>query len=168
MAGIKVSRNGHVATVELDRPPNNFLDMELIGEVAGAFEELDRDDQCRAIVLCSAGKHFCAGANLGQRLAAEAAGKPAASGKHLYHEANRLVRTKTPFVAAVQGAAVGAGLGLALVADFLQRKFCPPGLPSGVRHHAQLASGRRHAEGVMAALHGRAHRRRRGVQDRPD
>lgn len=118
MADIKVSRNGHVATVEINRPPNNFLDMELIGEVAGAFEEFDRDDQVRAIVLCAAGKHFCAGANLGQRLANEAAGKPAEAGKHLYHEANRLVRTKKPFVAAVQGAAVGAGIGLALVADF--------------------------------------------------
>lgn len=118
MADINVNRNGHVATVEINRPPNNFLDMELIGEVAGAFEALDRDDQCRAIVLCSAGKHFCAGANLGQRLANEAAGKPAETGKHLYHEANRLVRTRKPFVAAVHGAAVGAGLGLALVADF--------------------------------------------------
>ncbi len=118
MADIKVSRNGHVATVEINRPPNNFLDMELIGEVSGAFEEFDRDDQVRAIVLCAAGKHFCAGANLGQRLANEAAGKPAAAGKHLYHEANRLVRTRKPFVAAVHGAAVGAGIGLALVADF--------------------------------------------------
>jgi enoyl-CoA hydratase/carnithine racemase len=117
MGDINVSRTGHVATVEINRPPNNFLDMELIGEVAGAFEEIDRDDQVRAVVLCSAGKHFCAGANLGQRLANEAAGRPAATGKHLYHEANRLVRTRTPFVAAVQGAAVGAGLGLTLVAD---------------------------------------------------
>ena len=118
MADINVSKNGHVGTVELNRPPNNFLDMELIGEVAGAFEGFDRDENIRAIVLCSAGKHFCAGANLGQRLASEAAGKPAETGKHLYHEANRLVRTRKPFVAAVQGAAVGAGLGLALVADF--------------------------------------------------
>jgi enoyl-CoA hydratase/carnithine racemase len=118
MGDINVSKSGHVATVEINRPPNNFLDMELIGELSGVFEELDRDTGCRAIVLCAAGKHFCAGANLGQRLANEQAGKPAETGKHLYHEANRLIRTKKPFVAAVQGAAVGAGLGLALVADF--------------------------------------------------
>jgi enoyl-CoA hydratase/carnithine racemase len=118
MADINVSRNGHVGTVEINRPPNNFLDMALIGEVAGAFEDFDRDESIRAIVLCAAGKHFCAGANLGQRLANEASGKPAETGKHLYHEANRLVRTKKPFVAAVQGAAVGAGIGLTLVADF--------------------------------------------------
>ena len=123
MADINVSKQGHIGTVELNRPPNNFLDMELIGEVAGAFEEFDRNPDIRAIVLCSAGKHFCAGANLGQRLASEAAGKPAQTGKHLYHEANRLIRTRKPFVAAVQGAAVGAGCGLALVADL--RVGCP-------------------------------------------
>ena len=118
MADISVSTSGHVGTVEINRPPNNFLDMELIGELASAFEQFDSDKNIRASVLCSAGKHFCAGANLGQRLANEAAGKPAQAGKHLYHEANRLVRTKKPFVAAVQGAAVGAGCDMALVADF--------------------------------------------------
>jgi enoyl-CoA hydratase/carnithine racemase len=119
MADIGVTMDGHVATVELRRPPNNFIDVALVTEIATAFEALDEDPQCRAIVLCAAGKHFCAGANLAQRLESEAAGKPSdAPGKHLYHEANRLVRTKKPFVAAVQGAAVGAGLGLALVADF--------------------------------------------------
>jgi enoyl-CoA hydratase/carnithine racemase len=149
MADINVSKKGHIGTVELNRPPNNFLDMELIGEVAGAFEEFDRDDNIRAIVLCSAGKHFCAGANLGQRLANEAAGKPAQAGKHLYHEANRLIRTKKPFVAAVQGAAVGAGIGLTLVRA--------AGLSPRFRHHAHAAADCRCAEGVVAALHRRAH-----------
>ena len=168
MADINVSKNGHFGTVELNRPPNNFLDMELIGEVAGAFEEFDRDDNIRAIVLCSAGKHFCAGANLGQRLANEAAGRPLQTGKHLYHEANRLVRTNKPFVAAVQGAAVGAGCGLALVADFrvgllrgtLQHQFRAAGLSPGLRHHPHIAADRRGAEGIVAALHRRAYRRR--------
>ena len=119
MADVGVTIDGSVATVELQRPPNNFIDVALVAEIASALEALDDDPACRAIVLCAAGKHFCAGANLAQRLESEAAGKPAdAPGKHLYHEANRLVRTTKPFVAAVQGAAVGAGLGLALVADF--------------------------------------------------
>lgn len=118
MGDINVSKSSHVATVEINRPPNNFLDMGLIGELSSAFEALDKDADCRAIVLCSAGKHFCAGANLGQRLSNEEAGKPEAAGKHLYHEANRLMRTKKPFIAAVQGAAIGAGCGLALAADF--------------------------------------------------
>jgi enoyl-CoA hydratase/carnithine racemase len=116
---IGVSKSGHVATVELQRPPNNFLDVALIGDLASVLADLDGDESCRAIVLASAGKHFCAGANLGKRLADEASGKQAQPpGKHLYHEAIRLFQTHKPIIAAVHGAAVGAGLGLALAADF--------------------------------------------------
>jgi enoyl-CoA hydratase/carnithine racemase len=116
---IGVTTEGHVATVELRRPPNNFLDVELIGELAGVLEALDRDHEVRAVVLAAAGKHFCAGANLKKRVDDEAAGhKPVAQPRHLYHEAQRLVLTKKPLIAAVHGSAIGAGLGLALVADF--------------------------------------------------
>jgi enoyl-CoA hydratase/carnithine racemase len=116
---IGVSIEAHVATVELRRPPNNFLDADLIASLATALEALDDDGSCRAIVLAAAGKHFCAGANLIKRVQDDAAGKPqTAWPRHLYHEAQRLVATRKPIVAAVHGAAIGAGLGLALVADF--------------------------------------------------
>ena len=116
---VGVSIEGHVATVELRRPPNNFLDADLIASLATALETLDQDRNCRAIVLAAAGKHFCAGANLIKRVQDDAAGKPqTAWPRHLYHEAQRLVQTRKPIVAAVHGAAIGAGLGLALVADF--------------------------------------------------
>ena len=116
---IGVSIDGHVATVELRRPPNNFLDIDLIGELASALEVLDEDNNCRSIVLAAAGKHFCAGANLKKRVDDEAAGKKQVTQpRHLYHEAQRLVQTRKPIVAAVHGSAIGAGLGLALVADF--------------------------------------------------
>jgi enoyl-CoA hydratase/carnithine racemase len=108
----------HVATLEMRRPPNNFLDIELIANLASVLEALDDDDNCRAVVLAAAGKHFCAGANLGKRLEEEAAGKAVVRPRHLYHEARRLVQTRKPIVAAVHGSAIGAGLGLALVADF--------------------------------------------------
>lgn len=104
----------YVATVELRRGPNNFFDIHLITSIADAFEALDREPTCRAVVLCSEGKHFCAGANFGK----DDQGLEAPSGLHLYDEAVRLFSTKTPAVAAVQGAAVGGGLGLALFADF--------------------------------------------------
>ncbi|HUN69362.1 MAG TPA: enoyl-CoA hydratase/isomerase family protein, partial [Burkholderiales bacterium] len=54
-----------VATVEIRRPPHNFFDHALIRQLADAFEALDRDPACRAIVLAAQGKSFCAGANFG-------------------------------------------------------------------------------------------------------
>jgi enoyl-CoA hydratase/carnithine racemase len=104
----------HVAVAEIHRPPDNFFDRDLIAALADAFEALDREPGCRVIVLCSEGKHFCAGANLqAARPASGAAGQT-----HLYDEAVRLFRTRTPVVAAIQGAAIGGGLGLALMPDF--------------------------------------------------
>ena len=137
---IGVSLDGHVATVELKRPPNNFLDVDLIANLASVLEALDDDTTCRSIVLAAAGKHFCAGANLKKRIDDAAAGKPqVARPRHLYHEAQRLVQTKKPIVAAVHGSAIGAGLGLALVADFrvtckearLAANFCALGYHPG-------------------------------------
>ena len=105
-----------VATVELRRPPNNFFDVALIRSLADAYESLDTDPAaCRAIVLCSEGKHFCAGADFTGR--SGGGGGPGSTGD-LYAEALRLFRAGTPVVAAVQGAAVGGGLGLACSADF--------------------------------------------------
>ena len=113
MSDVTVSLDqSHVATVELHRPPNNFFDAALIRDLADAYEALDADQACRAIVLCSEGKHFCAGANLGS------AANPSEEPRSLYQQALRLFAAKTPVVAAVQGAAVGGGLGLALSADF--------------------------------------------------
>jgi enoyl-CoA hydratase/carnithine racemase len=113
---VGVTMDGHVATVELKRPPNNFLDVDLIEALATALEALDREPACRSIVLASEGKHFCAGANLMRRLNADPGAQ--SETKHLYHEAQRLVATRKPIVAAVHGSAIGAGRGLALVADF--------------------------------------------------
>ena len=110
---VSVTADGDlVATVELHRPPNNHFDLELIASLADAFEAIDRDGGCRAIVLCAEGKHFCAGADFS--LPAEQRLSPG----DLYVQAIRLFRTSKPVVAAVHGAAIGGGLGLALSADF--------------------------------------------------
>ena len=101
----------HVAIVEFDRPPNNHFDVGLIAALADAYEALDEDPACRAIVLCSTGRHFCAGADF-------APGGAGTGGSSLYAEAVRMFAAKTPVVAAVQGAAVGGGLGVAMSADF--------------------------------------------------
>jgi enoyl-CoA hydratase/carnithine racemase len=104
--------DAHVATVEIHRPPANYFDTALIKELGDAYEAIDADPSSRVIVLCSEGKHFCAGANLG------AGSSPADQPRALYRQALRLFAAATPVVAAVQGAAVGGGLGLALSADF--------------------------------------------------
>lgn len=103
----------HVATVEMRRPPNNFFDVGLIKDLADAYEHLDADDECRALVLCSEGKHFCAGADF-----AGGATPPTGGPDALYGEAVRLMQSAKPVVAAVQGGAIGGGLGLACSADF--------------------------------------------------
>ncbi|HVB66312.1 MAG TPA: enoyl-CoA hydratase/isomerase family protein, partial [Acetobacteraceae bacterium] len=64
---IGVSRTGHLATIEIHRPPNNFVSVAMVAEIADALEALDGDPACRAIVLSAAGKHFCAGADFSSR-----------------------------------------------------------------------------------------------------
>jgi 2-(1,2-epoxy-1,2-dihydrophenyl)acetyl-CoA isomerase len=100
----------HVGIVRLHRPPNNYFDTALIAGLADAYEELDRSGWCRAIVLGSEGRHFCAGLDF--------AGNPGQDIGALYGAALRLFAAPLPVIAAVQGAAIGGGCGLALSADF--------------------------------------------------
>ncbi len=116
---IGVATDGRVGIVEIRKPPNNFFDVALINQIADALEAFDADDQVRSVLFCAEGKAFCAGADFSSRpdtgLVTEEGGKVT---KHLYKEAVRIFRTRKPIVAAIQGPAIGGGLGLALVADF--------------------------------------------------
>jgi enoyl-CoA hydratase/carnithine racemase len=113
---VSVSVDGHVAMVEFSRPPHNFASVELMRDLADALDDVDADRGLRVSVLTGAGKSFCAGADLASPEGVGGSGMAGVS--PLYHEAVRLFSVKKPIVAAIQGAAVGAGLGLALVADF--------------------------------------------------
>src|ERR1700752_784538 len=64
---IAVTESGVVATIEIRRGTNTFVDTDMVGEIADVLEGYDRTPQIRAIVLCSEGKHFCAGADFGSR-----------------------------------------------------------------------------------------------------
>jgi enoyl-CoA hydratase/carnithine racemase len=119
---IGVDVAGNIATIEVRRGPNNFIDTDMVAEIADALEVYDRTPDVRAIVLCAEGKHFCAGADFGSR-GPDGVSRAAKRGRHLYKEAQRLWRSGKPIVAAVHGAAVGAGVGLAVMADF--RVACP-------------------------------------------
>ncbi|MGO4326185.1 enoyl-CoA hydratase/isomerase family protein [Cupriavidus sp. 2TAF22] len=109
---IAVRHDGHVAIVELVRPPHNYFDEALIHDLVAIFERLDDDASCRAIVLAAQGKAFCAGADF--------SGGPTdpQMPRRIYKHAVRLFRTRKPIIAAVHGPAIGGGVGLALVADF--------------------------------------------------
>ena len=127
MSDIGIEKSGHVALVEIRRPPSNFFDIPLIKEIAEAFESFDEDVDIRAVVLAAQGKAFCAGANFGDGSTLDTQGRrpnePGPGVAPLYIEGNRLFRTQKPIIAAIHGAAVGGGLGLAMVADF--RVTCP-------------------------------------------
>lgn len=110
---VQVAMTGHVAQVTLRRPPHNYVDEACMTQLAEAFAALDETPECRAIVLAAEGKAFCAGANFGAQDSSVARDP-----SPFYRQAMRLFRTAKPIVAAVHGPAVGAGVGLALVADF--------------------------------------------------
>jgi len=104
--------DGLVAEVELHRPPANYFDADLLSAVVRAVSWAP-DNGARAVVLCSEGRHFCAGLDFG------AAGRPDPDAlSALYASARDLVDSPIPVVVAVQGAAIGGGLGLALAGDF--------------------------------------------------
>lgn len=111
---VVVRHDGHVAIVQMCRPPHNFVDMAFMEHLADTLEKLDDDANCRAVVLASGVNTFCAGADFGASSDSSVERDPSP----FYLQAMRLFRTKKPIVAAVRGPAIGAGLGLAVAADF--------------------------------------------------
>lgn len=118
---VRVTTTDRVARVEMRGGPNNLLSTTLLTQLADSCEALAQEPDCRVIMLLSAGRHFCAGMDLareagGSRLHVDREGTSREN--PLYTQALRLFRCPLPIVAAVRGAAIGGGLGLALVADF--------------------------------------------------
>jgi len=109
-ADVSVDLDGHVAVLEMHRPPTNFFDEALLGAIGQALFEVDENPEVRAVVLCAEGRHFCAGADLRN---VDSHGL-----RRVYRKAFALFSARKPIVAAVQGAAIGGGVGLALAADF--------------------------------------------------
>jgi enoyl-CoA hydratase/carnithine racemase len=145
MSDLSVSVSDHVAKLEIRRGPANYFDRDLLEEVADAAEELQGGHDARVIVLCSEGKHFCAGANFGSGPLEDAKERAAAS-VDLYDQAIRLFELELPVVAAVQGSAVGGGLGLACAADFRVAS-------ARSRFHANFSAlGFHHGFGLSATL----------------
>ena len=110
-----------VAVLRINRPPNNFITQTLVSAIADAYESLGASHDFRAIVLAAEGKNFCAGADfaaVGGAGESRSTALPASSVLATYSIGARLIAAPLPVVAAVTGAAVGGGLGLACTADF--------------------------------------------------
>jgi 2-(1,2-epoxy-1,2-dihydrophenyl)acetyl-CoA isomerase len=108
---VLVSVQEHRALVTINSGRHNYLDAALLSDLADALERLAVDPDCRVIVLASTGTNFCAGADFRRPADDNDPGQ-------LYIQALRLFAVEVPVVAAVQGRAIGAGVGLACAADF--------------------------------------------------
>lgn len=122
MAGlVLLEKSAGVATVTLNRPERrNALTPEMADEMVAAFREIDADSTVGAAMIRGACGHFCAGADLGEaaRMFADPLDPQVYEGTSRIYEAFvRAGQLAVPVVAAVRGAAVGAGMNLLLAAD---------------------------------------------------
>jgi enoyl-CoA hydratase len=115
MAELKTSVEAGVALVVLDAPKRrNALTLDLVNEIVATFDTLESDDSVGAVVVTGTAPAFCAGADLSHLGESRREGLLS-----IYEGFLRVARSPLPTVAAVNGAAVGAGMNLALVADVI-------------------------------------------------
>jgi enoyl-CoA hydratase len=111
---LRVEIDDRVAVLTLDDPERrNVLSIELVTEIVAAFDQLEHGEDVGAVVITGAPPAFCAGADLGH-LGADTQQHGLLS---VYDGFLRVARSTVPTIAAVNGAAVGAGMNLALACD---------------------------------------------------
>ncbi len=111
---VEISARG-IATILLNRPErSNAIDQATLDELARQFLRLAADERARVVVIRGAGKHFCAGADLVARASAP---EPSPAQTTIVDMLAALDRLPKPTVAAVHGAAIGAGAALAACCD---------------------------------------------------
>lgn len=117
MSLVRTEITAGVATVTLADPDRrNALTMPMVTEIVDLFDQLEADPAVGAVVVTGEPPAFCAGADL-SHLSSSAAEGPEAGLRAIYEGFLRIGRSPLPTIAAVNGAAVGAGMNLALVCD---------------------------------------------------
>ena len=121
-APLRIERDGSLAVLTLDRPDVlNAFDESLTAALAAALTEAGQDAAIRCVLLTGSGRAFSAGQDLRDRAAAIAEGTDLRLGDELRRRYHPIVTTirdmRKPVVAAVNGVAAGAGLGVALACD---------------------------------------------------
>ena len=122
---------GHTATITFNRPEaRNAMTWDMYEGLVKACERIDADGSVRVAVLRGAGgKAFVAGTDIKQFLDFSTAEDGLAYERRIEHVLDRLERVRVPTIAAVQGYAVGGGLGLAAACDM---RICTPGAKFGL------------------------------------
>jgi enoyl-CoA hydratase len=127
---VKVEVDNYIALVTLNRPPVNAFNRDLRERVIAVFDGLSEREDVRVIVLTGAGKVFCAGADLKDRPDASQAGAFHAHNRMTRETGNSIRECSKPVIAAVNGAALGAGLGLMAACDiYLASENATFGMP---------------------------------------
>lgn len=126
MQHVEIKIHGAVATVLMDHPSrHNTLSPTLIEDLRTAFSDLHQEKRVRAVILTGGGEHFSSGIDLSVLSAISAMAVDESQGElfklwQRYAELlEQILRFPKPVIAAVDGAAIGAGLGIALAADLL-------------------------------------------------
>jgi enoyl-CoA hydratase/carnithine racemase len=131
-----------VALVTMDRAPVNALNRDMRRQLIAVFDEVSARDDIRCAVLTGSGKVFCAGADLKDRPNEEIAGDFLEHNRITRETANAIRECAKPVIAAVNGAALGAGLGMMAACDIMyaseQATFGMPEINVGLAGGASM------------------------------
>src|SRR5690625_2977779 len=143
-ANLQISIGKGIATVRLSNPPVNALSKALLEELTAAFDYLSEQDSVRAIVLTGNGHVFCAGADLkGRSAVLKKRGDMSQHSRRTRECFHAIRECSKPVIAAINGAALGAGLAIVASCDILvSASDAVVGLPE---INVGLLGGGRHA-----------------------